>query len=142
MAHSSIDQRNFQDSVVRGMQQLAAAVHRQNDEDSDVDEYFSITDVASFNRLNHKFKDRHLETKLVSKQKLLSDDLTDFSFQQKKRLSKIGGENARNLARNIMKYVFTNQVGRKFTWYGLKGNVRVKDTPIGDSVLGIHQFRL
>ena len=40
-----------------------------------------------------------------------------------------------------MKYVFTNQVGRQFTWYGLKGNVRVKDTPIGDSVLGIHQFR-
>ena len=82
MAHSSIDQRNFQDSVVRGMQQLAAAVHRQNDEDSDVDEYFQITEIASFNRLNHKFKDRHLQTKLVSKKNYYRTTLQIFHFNR------------------------------------------------------------
>ena len=56
---------------------------------------------------------------------------------QKNRLSKLGGLDAKAVAKNIIAFVFTKEAGKFFSWDGKKGNSKLKDTPIGKAMLGI-----
>ena len=51
-------------------------------------------------------------------------------------MAKIGGLHPRNVAFNIAKFVFTKEFGKKVSWWGRKGNIPLKETPIGLAMLG------
>ena len=55
---------------------------------------------------------------------------------QRSHLAKIGGTDAKDVARNIVKFVFTKELGKKFSWCGMRGNIAIKISNVGKAMLG------
>lgn len=72
ISHEAVDRRQFDRNILDSMQALTAAVHRQRDEESDVEGDFKLKDKDDLLRANQKYRDRHQFSKLVCRSLLIT----------------------------------------------------------------------
>ena len=50
---------------------------------------------------------------------------------------KIGGTNPGNVTRNMLPHTISKHLGKQLSWYGVKGNVDLGPTSLGETIIGI-----
>lgn len=54
----------------------------------------------------------------------------------KRELARIGGVNERAVTLNLLRAMFSYEVAMTYSWYGLKGNKRLKEMETGKIIVG------